>query len=103
MAYLVPEDLARLQAMALVHDAELQAIGAENILRHASRSLAEQAVHKLITDCIKVEPAQELGYTGKCLRLDVYVIHPQELYRLLAQAAERGARDGMYWPVVPSV
>lgn len=55
MAGLVPEDATRLQATALVHGAELAAIGRDAIIRAAAERLAETALRKILSACIKTE------------------------------------------------
>ena len=95
MGTLVPETLTRLQARAFVHDAELHAIGRSEIIRRSAEKMAEQALHKLLTDCVKTE--DYMGYAGQTLHLDVYVIAPDELHKMLAEARMQGERDVRHW------
>ncbi len=99
MATLFPENITRLQATAFVDGAELSNLGRSGIIRHAAKDLAEKALRKLLDDCIKTEDYQ--GYRGQTLSLDVCVIEPGELLRLLAQAREEGERDAARWAPRP--
>ncbi len=96
MAGLIPESATRLQATAFVRDAELAAIGRDKIIRHEAEHMAECALRKLLKDCIKTE-GDYMGYTGQTLRLDVYVLAPNELHKMLAEAREQGERDAQRW------
>ena len=96
MAGLIPETATRLQAIAFVHDAELTAIGRDGIIREQAKMLAEQALRKLLSDCVKSEGSY-MGYTGQTLRLDVYVIAPDELHKMLAEARAQGENDALRW------
>lgn len=96
MAGLIPEAATRLQAMAFVRDAELSAIGRDNIIREQAKLLAETALRKILHDCIKSE-GDYMGYRGQVLRLDVYVIAPNELHKMLAEARVQGEQDALRW------
>lgn len=96
MAELIPETITRLQAVAFVGNAELAAIGRDRIIRTSAEQMAEQALHKLLRDCIKTE-GDYMGYTGQTLRLDVYVLTPDELHRLISDARMRGCVDARRW------
>lgn len=96
MAGLVPEDATRLQATAFVHGAELAAIGRDAIIRASAERLAESALRKLLSDCITTEGDYQ-GYPGQTLVLDVYVLAPHELHKMLAEARKAGERDAMHW------
>lgn len=96
MAGLIPETATRLQATAFVCDAELTAIGRDRIIRAAAEQLAETCLRKLLRDCIKTE-GDYMGYSGQTLRLDVYVIAPDELHKMLADARTRGEEDALRW------
>lgn len=93
MAYLIPETLARLQATGFVGKLELDAVSAERLIVSLAKTLADQARDKLLRECIKVEDADD---GGKRLRLDVYVIAPEELHSLLDSARTAGAQDALY-------
>lgn len=92
MAYLIPETVLRLQATAFVRDAELAAIGRDRIIRHEAKHMAEMCLKKLLSDCIKTDDGYR-GYQGQTLRLDVYVVTPDDLHELLAEARAKGERD----------
>ena len=95
MAVLVPETATRLQAEAFVTSAELATVGRSEIIRHAAKNMAESALRKLLDDCIRTEDYQ--GFSGQTLRLDVYVISPAELRKMLVDAQRQGERDALRW------
>lgn len=96
MAGLIPETATRLQATAFVCDAELAAIGRDRIIRAEAQQLAEVGLRKLLKDCIKTESGY-MGYVGQTLRLDAYVIAPDELHKMLAAARTQGENDALRW------
>lgn len=93
MAWLIPETTTRLQATAFVTNAELSAMGRTSIIRMAAEQLAERALRKLMDDCIKIKEYE--GHPGKRLDLDVYVLAPHELHKMLADARRQGERDAL--------
>jgi hypothetical protein len=95
MAVLIPETITRLQATAFVNDAELNALGRDKIIRASAEQMAEQALRKILNDCVKTE--DYMGYQGQTLSLDVYVIAPDELHKLLEEARVQGERDALRW------
>lgn len=96
MSSLIPESATRLQATAFVRDAELSPIGRDAIIREQAKQMAEVALRKLLKDCVKSD-GDYMGYTGQTLRLDVYVIAPDELHKMLAEARMQGEQDAMRW------
>lgn len=96
MAGLLPESLTRLQATAFVQNAELSAVGRGRIIHESAKNMAEIALHKLLTDCITTEGDYQ-GYRGQTLKLDVYVLAPHELHKMLAEARTQGERDALRW------
>lgn len=94
MASLIPETATRLQAVAFVTDAELSAVGRDRIIRAEAEQLAESALRKLLSDCIRTK-GDYMGYKGQTLKLDVYVLSPEELHQIVARAREQGERDAM--------
>lgn len=96
MAGLIPEDATRLQAIAFVQGAELAAIGRDEIIRASAKRLAESALRKILSDCIRTEGDYQ-GYQGQTLVLDAYVLSPQELHKMLAEARKQGERDATHW------
>jgi hypothetical protein len=95
MAGFIPENSTRLQATAFVKDAELNAIGRGEIIRTAAKQMAENALRKILNDCIRTE--SYMGYPGQTLYLDVYVISPDELNRIIQEARLQGERDALRW------
>lgn len=96
MAGMIPESATRLQAMAFVQDAELTALGRDEIIHASAKRMAEDAMRKLLADCITTEGGYQ-GYKGQTLRLDVYVMAPTELHKMLVEARKQGERDAMRW------
>jgi hypothetical protein len=95
MAMVFPESVTRLQATVFVDGAEIKAINRNEIILHAAKNMAESALRKLLDDCIKTQDYQ--GYQGQTLCLDVCVIEPGELLRLLADARTSGQTDALRW------
>ena len=96
MASLIPETATRLQAFAFVNGAELENIHRDGIIRAHATKMAERALRKLLHDCVKTEDGY-MGYQGQTLRLDVYVLQPQELHQMLADARMQGEKDALFW------
>jgi spore coat polysaccharide biosynthesis protein SpsF (cytidylyltransferase family) len=96
MGYLIPENLCRLQSTMFVNRTELDNIGRDNLLRCAAERLAEEGLRKLIKDCIK-STEEYMGYQGSTLGIDVYVLSPEELHKLVANARMEGERDAIRW------
>lgn len=96
MSILLPENLCRLQATCFVDNAEISAIGRSEILRVAAEKLAEQALRKLMRDCIKSRDSY-LGFSGQTLELDVYVISPHELHEIIAGCIQKAQEDERRW------
>ena len=95
MAVLIPETATRLQVMAFVSDAELAATERNRLIRVKAEQMAEQALRKLLSDCIKTE-GDYMGFQGQMLRLDVYVLSPEEIHKMIADAIRQGRLDAMY-------
>ena len=93
---LIPENLKRLTCTAFVHGAEIARVGREQIIRTAAKQMAESALRKLIEESIKTE-GDYIGLPGDRLKLDVYVLTPDELDRLVAEARANGMRDAQRW------
>jgi len=96
MASLIPESALRLQGVVFVSDAELSAVGRVSIIRLAAENLAEKGLRKLMNDCIKTE-GDYMGYRGQTLKLDVYVLSPEELHKIIADALRTGGDDATRW------
>ena len=93
MAQLIPENLPHFSATAFAHKAELQALGAPSIIKSTARQLSDQMLRKLFEDYIRVEEDYQ-GHTA--LSLDVYVLSPSDLRRLIADIREEAERDCMH-------
>jgi hypothetical protein len=96
MAWLIPETLTRLQATAFASGAEISAIGRSEIIRACAENMVQSAVRKLMDDCITTEDGY-MGYKGQALRLDVYVLSPAELQKMLSEARTCGKLDALRW------
>lgn len=96
MASLVPEDVTRLQVTAFVNEAELSNIGRSEVIRTHAKRMSEVALHNILERCVKTE-GDYMGYQGQTLRLDVYVLSPDELHRMLIEARQQGADDARRW------
>lgn len=95
MSYLIPESALRLQATAFAHDAELSRTGRGEIIRMHAQDLSEKAVRKIMDDCVRIETFE--GYQGQTLTLDMYVLSPAEIHKMLAEARKAGEQDALYW------
>jgi hypothetical protein len=103
MSWAIPEGTYRVQTTVLVSGAEAKH-GQGDILREAAKNLAAQAVQKMLDNC-RMEPyppREVLGVpTGHMIRLDVYVLSPDELHKLLAEARAAGEEDAKRWGWTP--
>lgn len=97
MAQLIPDDLTRLSAVALVSSQELQHHDPARVLRETAESLAWYGVQKLIERCIRIDTPETYPLEPKVLRLDVYLITPNELLQLIARARKDGFNDANRW------
>ena len=96
MSYTIPNTLTRLQTTMWVEGAALEVVGRGSIIYEATKDLARQASHKLIQDCIKSDSEYQ-GHPSSRLVLDVFILAPHELYRLLEQAQESARMDALRW------
>lgn len=96
MSFLIPETLTRLQSVVFVRNEELKEKGGDPIIRVFAEKLAEQALRKIIRDFIKTE-VNTVGCHGQTLSLDVYVLSPEDLHKIVADAIKIGERDAMRW------
>lgn len=94
MAYLVPETAKRLQATTIVRNEELNALGGATVMRLAAEQTINDAVQKMIEDCITIEDCRGVQ---KMVCLDVFVLSPEEFYTALAEARLQGERDAQRW------
>jgi hypothetical protein len=95
MAYIIPETITKLQATAYLQKTELFTIGASNVMRSAAERLAEQALRKLLDDCILVvdKPSPDLVK----IQLDVCILSPDELMKIIEEARVQGEKDALRW------
>ena len=99
MTYRIQADDNRLSISLIVSSAELMAINQHDIVRHATRSMAERLVDKLMRNVV----ASEVGdyRTDMLLTLNVYAFTRTELESLIADARESGRQDAMRWIAPP--
>jgi len=91
----IPNTLTRLQVKAFVQNAELAHRGRDSIIRLTKQQLGEEALHKLINDCIKSEGGY-MGYQGQTLSLDCYIVTPQEMDQIISAALIQGRKDATF-------
>ena len=95
MSWAIPEIASRFQATVFVSGTEVKRTPGD-VLRRAAKHLADQAVQKMLDNChLAPYPPHEIPGvpTGCSIRLDVYVLSPDELHRLLAEARAAGEED----------
>ena len=95
MSYTIPETITRLQATAFASNAELKNIRRSEIIRMTAQQMAEQALRKILEDCISSD--EYLGYSGQTLRLDVYVLSENDLTKIIRDARQQGEQDALRW------
>lgn len=95
MNYRIQADDNRLSISLIVSSAELMASSQQDIVRHATRSMAERLVDKLMRNVV----ASEAGVhrTDVLLTLNMYAFTRTELESLIADARESGRQDAMRW------
>ena len=100
MSYSIPDTAKRFSACAFVQNAELSAIGRDEVIRHSIDDITERAIREIIRDSITSDSYQ--WFKSQTLRLDVYVVKPADLERMLREAFIAGSRDigrwGMLYP-----
>jgi hypothetical protein len=89
---LLPKNIKRLTCTAFVSSREVERYKREDLIRTAAKQMVESPLRKLIEDCIQTE-GDYMGRPGGRLKLDVYVMTPDELDRLVAEARAHGMRD----------
>lgn len=96
MMYSIPSDARRLRVDAYANGAALDQSDRSEQMRQVKRSLAGQLVHRIADECTTTESHQ--GYEGQHVTLDVYVLTPQELFKIIsAVVAEHRERVPMGW------
>ena len=103
MSWAIPEGTPRWQATVLVSGAEAKHSKGD-ILRMAAEGLAHRAVQKMLDNChMAPYPPREIPGvpTGHKISLDVYVLSPDELHKLLAEARAAGEKDALRYGRTP--
>ena len=93
---IMPNNKNRLQTTAIVDAVELASVHRDEIMRRAALNMAEDALRKIMADCVVVEPFRE-DIKGYRLVLDMYVLSPAELENLLYDARKQGQIDAQRW------
>ncbi len=90
--YIIPKDLTRLQLKVYVGDAPLNNPQRFSVLHEASKRLANDFLYDIVQKFIKTE-GDHNGEPGNILNLDVFVLSPQELSRVVTEARKSGEYD----------
>jgi ethanolamine utilization microcompartment shell protein EutS len=94
--YSIPSDARRLRVDAYANGASLDNDNRSEIIRQVKRSLAGQVAHRIADECTTTE--SHMGYEGQHVTLDVYVLTPKELFKIISTAvAEHRDRMRMGW------
>jgi hypothetical protein len=94
MAYIVPDSALRFQTRLFAHPEEIKSFGEAGVMRHMANALAENALRKIINDCLVNESD---GRDGQILRVDVYILSPDDLDKIIIEARRKGEEDAMRW------
>lgn len=81
--------LRRLTVDTIVADAYVDCKDRDELLWHARERLGTDAVMKIAEECSK-STKHYMGYPSNHIRLDVFVLTPEELYQLVNKAIEIG-------------
>ena len=91
--YKLPEDINRFTSSYFVNGAALTNSNRNEILHHAAMDIARGGAYKIFLNYVK-STEQYQGYQGQTLELDVYVLSPLELNKIISEAYMEGVRDG---------
>ena len=91
--YKLPENLNRFTSSYFVNGAALTNSNRNEILHHAAIDIARGGAYKIFLNYVK-STEQYQGYQGQTLELDVYVLSPPELNKIISEAYAEGVRDG---------
>lgn len=98
MAFSIPDNLTRLQAVTFISNSELTHRDHVAPVRESMKVMAETVLRKLIQDCISTVRDEESAWnTSTKLVLDVYVLTPTELSDLIIKARADGKKDAAVW------
>ena len=91
--YKLPEDLSRFTSSYFVNGAALDNSNRNELLHHAAMDVARGGAYKIFLNHVR-STEQYQGYQGQTLELDVYVLSPVELNKIISEAYIEGVRDG---------
>ena len=91
--YKLPEDINRFTSSYFVNGAALTNSNRNEILHHAAMDVARGGAYKIFLNYVK-STEQYQGYQGQTIELDVYVLSPLELNKIISEAYVEGVRDG---------
>ena len=91
--YKLPEDINRFTSSYFVNEAALISSNRNDLLYHAARDIAREGAYKIFLNYVK-STEQYQGYQGQTLELDVYILSPLELNKIISEAYMEGVRDG---------
>ena len=91
--YRLPDNLNRFTSSHFVSGAALRQSNRNDLLHHAAIDIARGGAYKIFLNYVK-STEQYQGYQGQTLELDVYVLSPLELNKIISEAYIEGVRDG---------
>ena len=91
--YRLPDNLNRFTSSYFVDGAALCQNNRGDLLHHAAMDVARGGAYKIFLNYVK-STEQYQGYQGQTLELDVYVLSPLELNKIISEAYIEGVRDG---------
>ena len=91
--YKLPENLNRFTSSYFVNWAALGNNNRNEILHHAAMDVARGGAYKIFLNYVR-STEQYQGYQGQTLELNVYVLSPVELNKIISEAYTEGVRDG---------
>ena len=91
--YKLPEDINRFTSSHFVNGAVLNNSNRNELLHYAAMDVARGGAYKIFLNYVK-STEQYQGYQGQTLKLDVYVLSPLELNKIISEAYVEGVRDG---------
>ena len=91
--YKLPEDINRFTSSYFVNGAVLTNSNRDKLLHYAAMDVARGGAYKIFLNHVR-STEQYQGYQGQTLELDVYVLSPLELNKIISEAYVEGVRDG---------
>ena len=91
--YRLPDNLNRFTSSYFVDGAALCQNNRGDLLHRAAMDMARGGAYEIFLNCVK-STEQYQGYQGQTLELDVYVLSPLELNKIISEAYIEGMKDG---------